>query len=420
MTKVVQRNKAFSEWLRQVSAAPSETFAAELVPGQQIGPFQIVKRIGQGGFGIVYEALEQPINRRVALKIQRRKAVAQEAAAFVREAQLVAALQHPRIVTLYRYGEYTGRAYLVFELLRGATLQSTIDRAALDTREALAIAIAVAEGMCYAHANGVLHRDLKPSNVFICESQARDGASIKLLDFGLSRETRPEQELACGGSGTRGFTAPEGATSNRSDIYSAGMTLYASLIPNAEQRMGAPDIVAEALRDRGAHSSVRELILAAIAANPEHRPAAAEEWLKRLCAARDQVLEEMRPKPRLGRAPRILSASALLLAVGVAGAVTYSKQPRETADGRELRPAQPVQSSSMPAPQASVIVQALEPKPEPEPHDAPPSKPSAATALKRPVQQSKSHTVWIAESDQVVIEPAPPPAVAASSVREHH
>ena len=188
-----------------------------LRPGAVIGRFELVREIGRGGFGVVYEALDQQLGRSVAFKTLRPARTSQELSAdWIRnEAEAVARLDDPAIVTLYDVGTCDSGPFLVEELLRGETLDVRLRSGPLPAREAVAIALDIARGLAHAHRRGVLHRDLKPANVFLT-----DDGRVKLLDFGLAHllGTRGVH-----GAGTPAYMAPEQlrgeAIDARADVF---------------------------------------------------------------------------------------------------------------------------------------------------------------------------------------------------------
>ncbi|MFO0610930.1 MAG: serine/threonine-protein kinase, partial [Polyangiales bacterium] len=141
-----------------------------LAPGSYFGSYQIVKVLGQGAFGVVYEALRQPLGKRVALKVLRRQLVSQQEVLqrFLREAQTTAQIQHPHIVDTFDIGEHGGAPYIAMEFIEGEPLSSRLKR---DKRLAptlsVDIMLAVLSAMTMVHERGVVHRDLKPENIFL-------------------------------------------------------------------------------------------------------------------------------------------------------------------------------------------------------------------------------------------------------------
>ncbi len=190
-------------------------------PGERIGKFELVRELGRGGFGIVFEARDLELGRPVAFKAVKPSARSGDPETLRREALAVASLQHPGIVTLFDAGRSAAGDHLVFELLRGETLADRVARGPLATREAVRVALSVARALVHAHAAGVLHRDLKPSNVFL----TADGG-VKVLDFGLAHVFgvgAPAQ------SGTPGYMAPEQLRGERedarTDVFAVGVLL---------------------------------------------------------------------------------------------------------------------------------------------------------------------------------------------------
>src|SRR5215467_11664733 len=153
-------------------------------PGLSFGPYEIVGSLGAGGMGEVYRARDSRLNREVAIKIlpQNFAADPDRRARFEREAQAVASLSHPNILSIFDTGMQDGHLFIVMELLDGETLREQIG--SLPVRKALDIAVQVARGLTAAHDKGLVHRDLKPENIFLLN----DG-HVKILDFGLARQS---------------------------------------------------------------------------------------------------------------------------------------------------------------------------------------------------------------------------------------
>jgi eukaryotic-like serine/threonine-protein kinase len=217
---------ALTDLLRQVAAVPEtpEAEPAPLLPGAIIGRFEIVRELGRGGFGVVYEARDRELGRQVALKLVRSGAAAAEDGKVAREAEAIARLSHPNLITLHDVGSSDHGPYLVFELLRGQTLQERIDDGPLPVQEAVHIAVEVARGLAHAHAEGVVHRDLKPSNVFVTAK-----GQVKILDFGMAHAFG-RRRLS---GGTPAYMAPEQWTDEpedeRTDVFALGVMLHVML-----------------------------------------------------------------------------------------------------------------------------------------------------------------------------------------------
>jgi serine/threonine-protein kinase len=219
--------------------APDPDAAAPGVPladgsGRMLGKYRLGRRLGRGGMGVVYEAEDTLLKRRVAVKLLPDSAAAdpETVQRFVREGRSVARLNHPHVVTIYEVDQRDGVYYLVMERIDGGSVQEMLRaRGKLPWQEATRILIDACRGLAAAHAAGLIHRDLKPANL-MC---TRDGV-VKLADFGLAR---PAQVSATGITvpgavvGTLDFMSPEQCRGEqldgRTDIYSLGATYFALL-----------------------------------------------------------------------------------------------------------------------------------------------------------------------------------------------
>jgi serine/threonine protein kinase/tetratricopeptide (TPR) repeat protein len=215
-----------------------------LVPGDRLGRYEILSRLGAGGMGEVFRARDQRLDRDVAIKVLH-EAVAQDPdrlARFEREAKAVAALSHPNILEIFDFGAEGDTTYAVAELLEGMSLRERLERGPMPWREAVEIGARIADGLSAAHAKAIVHRDLKPANVFL----TRDDQT-KILDFGLAKVLEPEKtesgasEIATASMATRagavmgtsGYMSPEQLrgepVDHRTDIFALGCLLYESL-----------------------------------------------------------------------------------------------------------------------------------------------------------------------------------------------
>ncbi len=200
--------------------------------------FEILERLGAGGMGEVFRARDRKLNRYVALKFLPEAASDSARDRFEREAQAVAALNHPNICTLHETGESDGRPFLVLELLEGESLRQRLGRGPVAADVLQEAALELAEALDVAHRRGILHRDLKPDNIWLSA-----GGHVKVLDFGLARmqEADAAEAATVGGEGaglttpglalgTVPYMAPEQARGEaldaRSDIFSLGAVLY--------------------------------------------------------------------------------------------------------------------------------------------------------------------------------------------------
>ena len=192
--------------------------------------YEVLEKIGTGGMSDVYRAKDHKLNRFVAVKILKQefsenKEFLQK---FRSEAQSAAGLMHPNIVNVYDVGEESGSHYIVMELVEGITLKKYIEKKArLSVREAVSIAIQVAQGIEAAHNNHIIHRDIKPQNVII----SMDG-KVKVTDFGIAKAAT-SNTITSNVMGSVHYTSPEqvrgGFSDEKSDIYSLGITLFEML-----------------------------------------------------------------------------------------------------------------------------------------------------------------------------------------------
>jgi eukaryotic-like serine/threonine-protein kinase len=157
-----------------------------LAPGARLGPYAVISKLGEGGMGEVYRAADTRLKRDVAIKVLPVSVAgdAERLARFQREAEMLAALNHPHIAHIYGVEESDGTKALVMELVEGPTLADRIARGPIPLDEALPIATQIAEALDAAHDRGIVHRDLKPANI-----KVRDDGTVKVLDFGLAKAT---------------------------------------------------------------------------------------------------------------------------------------------------------------------------------------------------------------------------------------
>ena len=166
-----------------------ENGQADLLVGQTIGHYKILKRIGTGGMGEVYLATDITAGRNAALKVLPRRFTgdAQRLRRFQQEARAVVGLNHPNILTVYEIGEDDSTHYIASELIEGETLRQRLMRGRMELSEALDVAIQVASALAAAHEAGIVHRDIKPENIML-----RPDGYVKVLDFGIAKLAEQE------------------------------------------------------------------------------------------------------------------------------------------------------------------------------------------------------------------------------------
>ena len=219
---------------RENSPESSETSATERLAGDDelvLGRYRLRRRLGAGGFGVVWCALDEKLEREVAVKVIPREDGDPERSRVEREALAAARLNHPGIVALYEMGADLHDVYLVSELVRGATLQDLSRQGALSDRDVARIGAALCEALEHAHARGVIHRDVKPANVMVLAEPAAGAGFAKLTDFGIAHLGGGDAFTATGDVvGTLAYMAPEQAEGRRitpaCDVYSLALTLY--------------------------------------------------------------------------------------------------------------------------------------------------------------------------------------------------
>lgn len=190
--------------------------------------YEILERIGSGGMADVYKGKDHKLNRFVAVKVLKSDYRSDEIfiQKFLSEAQAAAGLMHPNVVNVYDVGQDRGLYYMVMELVEGITLKDYIEKKGqLSANETISISIQMATGIQAAHDQHIIHRDIKPQNIII----SKDG-KVKVTDFGIARATTSTQTISTNVMGSVHYTSPEhakgGNVDEKSDIYSAGITMY--------------------------------------------------------------------------------------------------------------------------------------------------------------------------------------------------
>jgi serine/threonine-protein kinase len=287
--------------------------------------FLIERRIGSGGFGVVYEAWDGRLERPVAVKAIEQRGEAGRRV--LREAQAAARLNHPGIVTLYEMGEEDGNALLVSELVEGSTLARLAHAGELSDREIGEIGADLCEALDHAHSRGVVHRDIKPQNVQVTERDCEGESRAKLMDFGVAHLADGASLTAPGDVvGTLAYMSPEQAEGRpagpEADVYSLALMLYECWSGENPHQRANPAATARAIGDRTRPlrrlrpDLPRELtaeIDACLSARPNHRSS-----LEQLGTAIEDSLELLAEdtQPARGHLGARLGALALATAVG--------------------------------------------------------------------------------------------------------
>ncbi len=288
--------------------------------GAAIGPYRIVRKIGEGGMGAVYLAQHALLGRAAAIKVLLPSLSSQREVVerFFNEARATTAVNDPGIVQVFDFGHHTdGSAYIVMELLEGESLEARLHRGTLSVADALRITRQVAGSLAAAHARGIVHRDLKPDNLYMVrDAEAQGGERPKILDFGIAKLTGDSTDRTRTRTGTvmgtPVYMSPEqcrgtGTIDHRSDIYSLGCVLYHLLTGHPPFDLeGIGEIISAHLREPprppGLTPAIDQLVLRCLEKAPEQRfqsmtelQAACEAQLARITGANAQTIAVAAP-----------------------------------------------------------------------------------------------------------------------------
>jgi serine/threonine protein kinase len=342
--------------------------------GQQISHYRLVEKIGEGGMGVVWKAVDTRLRRHVAMKLipEERAKDAQAVDRHLREARTASALNHPSICSIYDIGEWEGRHFIVMELLEGRSLQQRIGGTPMRVGEATDLAIQTTDALAAAHAKGIIHRDIKPANIMV----VRDGTGsprAKILDFGLAKlstdpafapgdddDTQTHMDMTAPGAvvGTVSYMSPEQARGRpldqRTDIFSLGVVLYEMITARRAFGGATSAEVFDAILNRAPTAPVElnteiptemeQIINKALEKDPALRYQSAADLgadLKRL--RRDSSSELVAEPPSTGvsgggfRWRPALAAAAVIVA-GVLTAFVIRESPDRTAPVDEASP----------------------------------------------------------------------------------
>ena len=317
----------------------------------RLGGYRILKELGRGGMGVVYQAEDERLKRAVAVKAMRPAlldAGGRSVRRFLQEAQAMAAVEHDRIVRIYQVDEEHGVPFFAMELLKGETLEERLRREPKPPlAEVLRIGREIAEGLAAAHGRGLIHRDVKPANVWL----EAPGGRVKILDFGLARAAAREGDLTRQGTivGTPAYMAPEQArgeaVDGRGDLFSLGVVLYR--LCTGRQPFLGDDVISTLMKlatheppapaeiDPALPGDFSDLIMRLLAKDPARRPASAEEVVLALQAleARHGAEKPAGAAPAPHRRRWFLAvAAAALLAGLIAAAATVIRIQTDRGD----------------------------------------------------------------------------------------
>ncbi len=296
----------------------------EDLTGKQLGPYQIVAPLGEGGMAAVYKAYQPAMDRYVALKVLPRHFASdpQFVTRFQQEARVLAQLQHPHILPVFDFGEADGYTYIVMPFVKSGTLTDVLKGPALSLQQVRALVTQIGTALDYAHARGLVHRDVKPSNVLIDET-----GNCLLTDFGLAKIMEGSIHLTTSGAimGTPAYMSPEQGLGQkidrRSDIYSLGVILYEMAVGRTPYVAETPmAVVIKHINDPlppphtlrpDLPEALERVILKALAKHPDDRFASAGEMVRALQAAIPEAPLAAAPLAAAPRTEEIIAGAAV-------------------------------------------------------------------------------------------------------------
>jgi len=314
------------------------------LPFNYIGNYRLIEKLGEGGMGEVYLAVEEPLGRKVAIKLMRAGLEAAYLQRFNDERKALASLNQRNIVTLFTSGEAYKRHYFVMEYLEGESLRERIHRGPVPPAEVAAITRQICDALNAAHSRGIVHRDIKPENIFLARDD--DGLLVKILDFGVATLKESDTRTATSAVvGTWAYLSPEQARGlnrkeidGRADIYSLGVVVYEMLTGlrpfTATDSSGyrhlhlnvMPQPPSEREGGAGVTTAINGVVMKALAKDPKDRYNNAREFAQKLKEAVEArrgpptLIETQPPMPRKNTAlARNVLLCAMILALMGAG-----------------------------------------------------------------------------------------------------
>lgn len=284
----------------------------------RLSDYRVLRLLGEGGMGLIFEAEDVHLGRRVALKVIRPEKGETDVARrrFLQEARAVAAIEHDHIVAIYRVGEDDGVPFLAMPLLQGESLADRLNReGALPIPEVVRIARQTAEGLVAAHASGLIHRDIKPANIFLERVPGKSQSRVKVLDFGLARHVGGKHPMLTQMGlvvGSPGYMAPEQARCEpvdaRCDLFSLGCVIHRMASGEDPFKGDSPVNILLALAmdpvtpvkhlRTEVPDRLAELVRCLLAKQPADRPNSAETVALQLAAIEKQLTDDLDAQPR--------------------------------------------------------------------------------------------------------------------------
>jgi serine/threonine-protein kinase len=310
------------------------------------GRYEIVKELGRGSMGVVYQAHDPQIDRLVVLKVLRQDRLTSEAFThrFLKEAKAIGRLSHPNIVTVYDFGRDHETIYIAMEFLEGDPLNKVIEEKRLGMREIVNLGIQVAETLDYAHHLGIIHRDVKPSNILV-----KPSGQIIITDFGIAHIEDPSSSLQTQDGeilGTPAYMSPEQvkgqSVDGRSDLFSLGIILYelgTGMRPFGGENLAAifnsiaqKNPLDPAKINPGIPKRLSQIIMKCLEKIPDKRfetGKALAEALKNCPLERERVTRTA-PTPQKASKKIVLFVFIIMILAGIGGGIYFLKAKPET------------------------------------------------------------------------------------------